>query len=100
MIYCKSTDEKKGNKMENGITNSRLVINRFMADSFSEFNYFDDLDEVIDAVGIRIISVIPEDINLSRAAAEGRLCLPGLPGTLAFDRLAARLEGEDIPIIL
>ena len=85
---------------EAGITDNRLVINRFDPDSFSGLHFYEDLDAVIDAVGIRLIAVIPEDIHLTKAAATGKPCLPGLPGTMAFDRMAARFEGEMIPVML
>ena len=85
---------------ENNMNDNRLVINRFDRETFSALGYYEDLDEVIDAVGVRLIAVIPEDTNLSRAAASGKICPPGLPGTMAFDRLAARFEGESIPVML
>lgn len=85
---------------ELGVENRRLVINRFSPDAFLKAGYYRDLDDVIDATGIRLIAVIPEDVNLSRAAADGRPCLPGLPGTMAFDRMAARMDGETIPVMI
>lgn len=85
---------------ELGIGNRRLVINRFSPDDFLTSGYYRDLDDVIDAAGIRLIAVIPEDKDLARAAADGRPCMPGLPGTMAFDRMAARLEGEPVPVMI
>ena len=82
------------------VVDNRLVINRFDNGTFASLRFYEDLDAVIDAVGIRLIAVIPEDVNLSKAAACGKPCLPGLPGTMAFDRMAARFEGEAIPVIL
>ena len=83
-----------------GISDIRLIINRFDADAFLEYEYYPDLDAVIDDAGIRLIAVIPEDFNLMKAAAKGVPCAAGLPSTMAFDRLSARLCGENIPVII
>ena len=85
---------------ESGIESRRLVVNRFSPEAFLRDGYYRDLDDVIDAAGLRLMAVIPEDRNLARAAADGRPCLPGLPGTMAFDRMAARMEGEHIPVMI
>ncbi len=86
--------------LQSGLTDIRLVINRFDPERFIEYGFFPDLDAVIDAAGIRLIAVVPEDPNLMRAAAKGQTCPPGLPGSMAFDRLAARVDGEQIPVII
>ena len=85
---------------QEGISDIRLIINRFDAEKFIEYEYYPDLDAVIDDAGIRLIAVIPEDFNLLKAAAKGVPCAAGLPATTAFDRLSARLCGENIPLIV
>ena len=83
--------------MQLGITEQRLVINRFSADFFRKSQFFRDLDAVIDAVGIQLIAVIPEDSALRASATHG---LPprNSPASLAFARLALRLEGRAVPL--
>lgn len=83
-----------------GVKDNRLVINRFDQKRFRELSYYDDLDAVIDAVGLRLIAVIPEDIALTIAGADGKPCEAGFPGTMAFDRMAARFDGETVPVML
>lgn len=81
-----------------GVSQQRLVINRFHAESFRSQKVFSDLDAVIDTAGIRLIAVIPEDPELPLREASG-LPLPlHSKAAMAFARLAARLEGEQIPL--
>ncbi len=81
-----------------GISQQRLVINRFRAESFRSQKVFPDLDAVIDSAGIRLIAVIPEDGELPSCEASGTPLPSHSKAALAFDRLAARLEGEQIPL--
>lgn len=97
-LRCSKTVKNLLNEAE--ITDIRLVINRFNAQKFLEFGLYTDLDEVIDAAGVQLIGIVPEDQNLLKAAVDGTPCPQGLPGTMAFDRIAARLDGETVPLII
>ena len=57
-----------------------------------------DLDAVIDASGIRLIAIVPEDAALAVAGASGSPAPLKSAGTMALGRLAARLEGEQVPL--
>lgn len=81
-----------------GITQHRLVINRFQANAFRAQALFPDLDAVIDTAGIRLIGIVPEDRALPLQEASGRPLKKDSPAALVFARLAARLEGEHIPL--
>ncbi len=83
---------------EAGVTQQRLVINRFRAEAFRSQKVFPDLDAVIDAAGIRLIAVIPEDGELPLREASGLPLSAHSKAAMAFARLAARLEGEQIPL--
>lgn len=83
-----------------GIPSQRLIINRFEYSSFLKMNCYSDLDSVIDSAGIRLIAVVPEDIQLAAATANGVPCPPKSSGAQALSRLAARLEGEQVPLTL
>ena len=73
-------------------------MNRFQAKNFFRLEGFEDLDAVIDASGIQLIAVIPEDFAVARSAVKG-VPVSGKSATAkALHRLAARLEGEDIPL--
>lgn len=81
-----------------GLAQQRLIINRFSSQNFRLQGFYPDLDTVIDAAGIRLIAVIPEDPLLAAAAARSEPAPQRSAGALAFGRLAARLEGEQVPL--
>ena len=76
----------------------RLVVNRFSGKSFRNLGAYRDLDAVIDASGIRLIAIVPEDAALAVAGASGLPAPLKSTGTMALGRLAARLEGEQVPL--
>ena len=59
----------------------------------------DEIDEVIDAAGIQLIAVIPEELKLASYAFRGTPLSVRCPATEAFGRLAARLEGDQVPLM-
>lgn len=81
-----------------GVAQQRLVINRFSNRIFRLQGFYPDLDSVVDSAGIRPIAVIPEDPLLAAAAAKSAQAPQKTPGALALARLAARLEGEQVPL--
>lgn len=98
-----------------GITERRLVINRFNADYFRSMTpnvrkkggqnetdsaFFRDLDDVIDLSGVQLIGIVPEDHTLSAAFACGRLPGADTPGRMALSRIASRLNGISVPLVL
>ncbi|MCH3973302.1 MAG: P-loop NTPase [Oscillospiraceae bacterium] len=87
----------RGQLLEQGIREQRLVINRFSPECFRRAHFFSDLDAVIDATGIQLIAVIPEDPALQATAAK-ELPPKNSPAAMAFARLALRLEGRDVPL--
>lgn len=83
---------------KSGVAQQRLVINRFSGHNFRLQGFYPDLDSVIDSAGVRLIAVIPEDPLLAAAAAKSGPAPQKSPGALALGRLAARLEGEQVPL--
>ena len=83
---------------EQGIREQRLVINRFQYSRFKKLGCFEDLDAMIDESGIRLIAVIPEDVQLAAAFAKAHPAPGRSSGAMAYARLAARLEGERVPL--
>jgi septum site-determining protein MinD len=83
---------------EAGVSRQRLVINRFSASRFRGQGYYSDLDSVIDEAGARLIAVIPEDPALAGACINSQAAPQKCQGSLAIARLAARLEGAQIPL--
>lgn len=83
---------------EAGVRQQRLVVNRFSGAKFRAQKCYRDLDSVIDAAGVRLIAVIPEDPVLSAATLRAQAAPEASPGAMAIGRLAARLEGEQVPL--
>lgn len=81
-----------------GLSQIRLVINRFNGELFSETGAYGDLDGVIDAGGVRLMGVVPEDFSLAAAFLRGKEAKEDSKGMMALCRIAGRLEGESIPI--
>ena len=81
-----------------GIMQQRLVVNRFSSNNFRMQGFYPDLDSVIDSAGIRLIAVIPEDSLLAAASAKSASAPQKSAGAMALGRLAARLEGEQVPL--
>jgi septum site-determining protein MinD len=83
---------------EVGVTQQRLIVNRFHCATFRAQGYYRDLDQVIDAAGVRLIAVVPDDPQLAAATANARPAPEKSPGGMALARLAARLEGVRVPL--
>ncbi len=81
-----------------GVKDKRLVINRFNGEFFDQTGVYRDLDGVIDAAGVRLFGLVPEDIPLAAAFLKGCPAQESAPGMLALHRIAARLEGETVPM--
>lgn len=76
---------------------SRLIINRFKAGQIIRRS-MPNIDDVIDRTGVRLIGVVPEDKEVSYCAANGILLSQNRPAMKAFDRIACRIQGDEIPL--
>lgn len=85
---------------EKGINDIRLVIDRFDKKRFYMMGIYSDLDEVIDAVGCRLIGVIPEDIRINAISQRGVVGSHWSPSEVIFDSIVARVEGYDVPLLV
>ena len=87
---------------EEGIA-PRLVINR-VPQRFRRTAAIPDLDAVIDLCGAQLIGVVPEDPLLGESLALGEGLLENASSRLtslaAFSNIAARLEGEYVPLAI
>lgn len=71
----------------------RLLLNRFDAQSVRYGEAF-SADRMIDETGVRLLGAVPEDANLRRLSAGAA---PAPATSAAFDRIARRLQGEEVP---
>jgi septum site-determining protein MinD len=97
-VCLRDTAQTRLRLQEAGVTQQRLIINRFHCANFRAQGYYRDLDSVIDAAGVRLIAVIPDDPLLAAAGANARPAPERSPGAMALARLAARLEGNRVPL--
>ena len=81
------------------VRSTRLVINRFDRERFLKMGLYEDLDEVIDEAGLRLIALIPEDIRVTALCQRGELLNNWSQSSLIFSAAAKRIEGVDVPVI-
>ena len=84
---------------ELGVTDIRLIINRFNKKLTSQGHYL-NIDEVIDATVLQLIGVVPEDKKISYCSVVGMTTLDSSKAKEAFKRIAMRLEGFNINLKL
>lgn len=80
------------NARKSGVSNIRLVINRYNKKIHKSI----DADEIIDTVGARLLGVIPDSREIYCSANGGRIPCDSKAGQ-AFLRISKRLLGENIP---
>lgn len=81
---------------EYNITDIRLVINRFSKSAFRKLKVYDDLDDVVDAAGIRLLGIVPEDFKAVSLAQRGLPISGKVPASKAFDNIARRYINDNI----
>ncbi|HAJ98364.1 MAG TPA: septum site-determining protein MinD [Ruminococcus sp.] len=84
---------RRGNKRQ------RLIINKVSKRELTSGKY-KNLDEIIDAVGVQLIGVIPEDFTLKSSTGTGVNLPLNSPSLLAFDAISKRLMGDQIPLTI
>ena len=58
----------------------------------------DDLDAIIDTIGVQLLGVIPEDSAIPLATGKGAPLSSSSMGFLAFSAISRRIKGEHIPL--
>ena len=84
---------------ENGIKDVRLVINRFNKNATVNGRFL-NIDEMIDAVSLQLIGVVPEDKKITYASSTGFSSLPECPAKAAYMRIADRIIGNKSDLVL
>ena len=81
-----------------GVGKMRLVINKFDYKIFSQFGFYRDLDDVIDAAQTRLIALVPFDVRISVIMQRGAAGLNWSAASSVFDCLALRVFGKRVPL--
>ena len=76
-----------------------LVINK-VSPNFKDEDILYDLDEVMDSVGIPLIGVVPEDMNIKICGAKGQPLPQNCGGAKAYAAIARRILGEEVPLTI
>jgi septum site-determining protein MinD len=83
----------RGNKSQ------RLIINKISKKIIGN-HLINNLDEIIDKIGVQLIGVIPDDFKIIVATGKGEP-IPSDSGALkAFDAISKRLGGEYVPLTI
>ena len=83
---------------DSGITDVRLVINRFSMSAFKRDKLYENLDNIIDITGIQLIAIVPEDPKAIASIFKGNIFEDKFKISGAFARLAARFNGQMVPL--
>ena len=78
----------------------RLIINRFDKKMFRKLGFYEDLDAVIDAAQTQLIALVPFSVDISVIMQRGAAGLDKSTALAVFDRLAERLEGRRVPLMI
>ncbi len=82
-----------------GIDDIKLIINRFNKRLTVQGHYL-NIDEVIDATYLQLLGVVPEDKKLSYCSVTGMQSLENSKAKSAFHRIAKRLEGINVNLVV
>lgn len=83
-----------------GIEDIKVVINRVRADMINR-GIMMNMDDCVDMLQVGVLGIVPEDERLIADALGGKLAVSDENSAAgrAFCNIAARLDGEDIPIM-
>ena len=82
-----------------GIEDVRVVINRVRSDMIDK-GIMMNMDDCVDMLGVPVLGIVPDDEELMVAALKGTLVsAENSRAGQAFLNIAARLMGEEVPIM-
>jgi septum site-determining protein MinD len=76
----------------------RLVLNRVSFDTMRR-GITANIDEVIDESGIRLIGVVPQSMDVYMSCCSGQALPKKSRALKAFERIAKRIMGYDVPLV-
>lgn len=80
-----------------GVSDTRLIINRVKKRDVTKGRLL-NVDCVIDSTEIQLIGVVPEDAKIRLGSMGQAIYKKGQVSHKAFDSIAARLDGESVPL--
>ncbi len=91
-ISIRAASYASQNVKKAGISNIRLVVNKFNKKIHKEIN----VDSIIDSVGARLLGVIPDSSEIYASVDGGKIPYD-CKGGQAFLRISKRIGGENVP---
>ena len=82
--------------VKSGITDILVITTR--GKEAIDNDDIDDLDMIIDAVGVQLIGVVPEDPEIPMSTGKGAALASSTQAFTAFSNIARRVKGDSIPI--
>lgn len=98
-VCLRSAGRAADSLREAGVGELRLVLNRFHRAAV-EHSFLVNVDDAIDRVGVQLVGVVPEDPEVTFRLPKGETLPRKSPAQAAWERIAARLEGENVPLKL
>lgn len=84
---------------QDSVKEMRLIINKVRTDTVKS-GIVEDFDQIIDDVGVQLLGVVPENADFLKAMATGRKMDEKNEVYLIYERIAKRLCGEYVPLII
>ncbi len=78
-----------------GFKNLSMVINCFQKNEVGKFKV--NIDNIIDETYIKLLGIVPFDKSVKEASFKGKPIRYG-KAAMAFQRIAARVDGADVPL--
>ena len=90
---CTTADEMS----KYNVKDIRLIINRADKKNIKK-NLMLNIDSVIDMTQVQLIGLVPEDEKIRHSSMKGTIYKKGQISYDAFNNIAARIEGKNIPL--
>lgn len=97
-VSVKGAEKVNALLFEEGITESRLLINRYDVKAAKKGRLL-TVDEIIDKTLVQLIGIIPEDKNITYSTVSEKP-LKTKKSTSAFSRIADRILGEKVELTM
>ena len=97
-VCVRSVNITAGAMRKLGLSDIRLVINRFDEKAVCKKKLL-NIDDVIDAVCVQLIGIVPEDAAVSHCAVRGEPLPASSAAAKAFSRIAKRIDGGEAPLL-
>lgn len=98
-ISVKGANMMAAEARRNGITDCRLILNRYRVKHARRGNLL-SVDSAIDKTTVRLIGIVPEDENFVFSSVTGKPPSKHSPSEKAFGRICSRMLGKDVPLVI